>query len=123
MDAGASSSVTFLAFGSTIFNFTSSTNNPRISAHVSILFIENAPDDDVPMDVQAQLMQANLGEAEQASVVVMEQEVKAPETDLEKAQHTQNAPKAEAGEVAATSPTGAEWETYGCLIVEEPPDE
>lgn len=61
MDAGASGSATFPAFGSTIFNFTSSTSNPRINAHVSIRFIENAPDDDDHMEVQGQRMQVNPG--------------------------------------------------------------
>lgn len=32
------------AFGSAIFNFNSSLNCPRISAHVSVLFIEESPD-------------------------------------------------------------------------------
>lgn len=123
MDAGASGSATLPAFGSTIFNFTSSTNNPRISAHVSILFIENAPEDDVPLDAQAKPMQTNLGEAEQALVSDMEQKEKAPATEPEKASHSQFAAQAEEGEATATSTSGANWETYGCLITEEPPYE
>lgn len=54
----------------------------------------------------------------------MEQEAKLPNTNPENAKHTQNAPKAENGEEAATSPTDAEQETYGwCPILEEQLDE
>lgn len=63
LDAGASSSATLPAVSSTIFNFTSSTNNPRINAHVSILFIENAQDDDDSLDEQRQQMNVNPGQA------------------------------------------------------------
>jgi len=124
MDAGASGSVTLPAFGSTIFNFTSSTINPRISAHVSILFIENPPEVDDPKDAQEQGMQDYPGEAEQAPTAEMEQEAKGRVTDKEKAKHSQNDPNTIMGEEEATSPTGAEPDYYGwCPIVEEQPDE
>lgn len=54
MDAGASSSTALPAFSSAIFNFSSSTNNPRIGAHVSVLFIENAREDDDSLDEHGQ---------------------------------------------------------------------
>lgn len=45
MDAGAPEAASLTAFGSAIFNFSSSLNSPQISAHVSVVFVE-APQED-----------------------------------------------------------------------------
>lgn len=85
MDAGDSSSTTLPAFGSAIFNFTSSINNPQISAHVSVLFIENAQEDDDSLDEHRQRKNDNPGHVKQAPEVDKEQKGKGPASDSENA--------------------------------------
>lgn len=45
MDACAPDATSLLAFGSAIFNFSSSLTSPQISAHVSVLFVEASQED------------------------------------------------------------------------------
>lgn len=124
LDAETSSSASLPAFGSTIFNFTSSTENPRISAHVSILFIESPPEVDDPMDAQEQGTQDHQKDAEQVPTAEMEQDDKSRAIIEDTSKQSQNAPTATAGEVEATSPTHVEKDYYGWYpIVEEKMDE
>lgn len=113
MDAGASSSNTLPAFSSAIFNFTSSTNNPWISAHVSILFIENAQEDDASQDEQGQWTNVNSGQVTQAPEADKEQKDKEQASDPESAKQTQNVQRPETREEVTTFPTDAEREAYG----------
>lgn len=53
MDAEASRLNDLPAFGSAIFNFNSAMNNPRISVHVSVLFMENAKEEEETLGAQA----------------------------------------------------------------------
>lgn len=104
------------AFGSAIFNFSSSLNKPRISAHVSVLFLEDSPDGG---DVQYSWGKHPVG----SSKDVMEKPTDAPE-------NVSNLPQAQ--EVSTSKgdnvnmdivPTAEEVEKYGwSRVVEEESD-
>jgi len=105
------------AFGSAIFNFSSSLNKPRISAHISVLFLEDSPDGG---NVQFSKGKQPGGSSED----VMEKPANAPK-------NASNLPQAQ--EVSTSKgdnvnmdsfPTAEEIEKYGwCRVVEEEPDE
>lgn len=113
MDAGALDSTSLPAFGSAIFNFSSSLNCPRISAHVSVLFIEASQEDNDCL--------GNRGKRHAASP---EKEALNPGADPEnvsKSLMDQEAKTSKTEDIHMdTAPTAAEEEDYGwCRVVEE----
>jgi len=121
MDAEASSSNDLPAFGSAIFNFSSAMNNPRISAHVSVLFIENAKEDKDALGAQGKVMNENQQHEAGVSEAVKEQKGKVVASTLEDAEQRGQDKKSGTRKEEDTYPTEAEEETYGwCRIMEEP---
>lgn len=55
MDSEASGEKELLAFGSAIFNFVSAMSNAKISAHVSVLFIENDKEEEASQGTQGRM--------------------------------------------------------------------
>jgi len=95
------------AFGSAIFNFRSAMNNPRISAHVSVLFIENAMDDEEAPGVQGKGLNEKQPHEAEALDVVKEQNGKVVASTPAEAE------KPVESKEKGTSPTAADEETYG----------
>ena len=104
------------AFGSAIFNFSSSLNRPRISAHVSVLFLEDSPDGG---DSQDNRGKHPVG----GSKNVMEKPADVPE-NVSNRPLAQEMTTRKGDNVNMDSfPTAEEMEKYGwCRVVEEEPD-
>jgi len=113
MDAGAPDSASLPAFSSAIFNFSSSLNSPRISAHISVLFIEASQEDNDSLDNRRKMHAAS-----------PEKEASNPAADPENVSKSlldQEARTSKTEDIHMdTAPTAAEEEEYGwCRLVEE----
>lgn len=119
MDAEASDAKDLPAFGSAIFNFTSAMSNERISAHVSVLFIENDKDDEEGLGAQGKMINEP-----GASEAVKEQKGKVVSSTQEDDEQRRKDKKPGTRTEEDTLPNEAEEETYGwCRIIEEPVDD
>ena len=99
------------AFGSAIFTFSSSSDRPRINAHVSVLFLDEAPSDSEELRGKQQQHQ-NEGSAfvEEVPGRVAEQGPTLPEASTSKARDVNPVPHPVAAE---------DEESWGCPVVEE----
>lgn len=119
MDTEALGEKDLPAFGLAIFNSTSAMSNARISAHVSVLFIENDKE-----DWERQGAQERMTNVPEVSQVAKEQKGKDATTMQEDEKQSGQIKKIGQGMDEETLPAEAEEETYGwCQIVEEPVDD
>lgn len=88
-------------------------NNLRISAHVSVLFIENAREDEEALDEQGQRTNDNQKHEAEASEADKEQKVKDAASVPEDAMQHKQDKKPRTCEKEDTFPTTAEREAYG----------
>lgn len=116
MDSEASGEKALPAFGSAIFNFVSAMSNTKISAHVSVLFIENDKEEEAGQGSQGG-MTSTLEVSEMVKEHKGKEEAKKKEAETQAGQ-TKGAGK---GGVEDILPAEDEEENYGwCQIVEEP---
>lgn len=124
MNIGASSSAALPAFGSAIFNFSSSKNSPQISAHVSVVFIENSLEDNESLDEHGQRKADSKMQEAKVPETNPEKVVKDPASDLEIVSKSKLDQRERTSEAEDTAPIVAEREAYSwCRVEEEQMDE